>query len=150
MAVEAAATRIERLPWGQTAAGEPVELFTLTRTGAPTVAITHYGGYVVKILAPDREGRLADVTLGYEDLAGYLGDGSSFGNLIGRYANRIGGARFTLDGKSYTLAQNNGPNSLHGGPTNFGRRLWSAKVVRGKDGDALELRYVSKDGSCSF
>jgi aldose 1-epimerase len=150
MAVEAAATRIERLPWGQTAAGEPVELFTLTRTGAPTVAITHYGGYVVKILAPDREGRVADVTLGYEDLAGYLGDGSSFGNLIGRYANRIGGARFTLDGKSYTLAKNNGPNSLHGGPTNFGRRLWSAKVVRGKDGDALELRYVSKDGEEGF
>ena len=60
------------------------------------------------------------------------------------------GARFTLDGKSYTLAQNNGPNSLHGGPTNFGRRLWSAKVVRGKDGDALELRYVSKDGEEGF
>ena len=140
------ATRIERKPWGKTAAGEEVELFTLTRTGAPTVSIASYAGYVVSILAPDREGRVADVTLGYKDLAGYLGDGSSFGNLIGRYANRIGGARFTLDGKSYTLAKNNGPNSLHGGPTGFGKRLWSAKVVQGKDGDALELRYVSRDG----
>jgi aldose 1-epimerase len=89
---------------------------------------------------------VADVTLGYKDLAGYLGDGSHLGNLVGRYANRIGGARFTLDGKSYTLAANNGPNTLHGGPTGFGKRLWSAKVVPGKDGDALELRYVSKDG----
>ena len=146
MTAQAAPTRIERKPFGKTGAGDAVELFTLTRAGAPTIGITNYAGYIVSILAPDRAGRTADVVLGYKDLAGYLGDGSHLGNLVGRYANRIAKGRFTLDGKSYTLATNNPPNSLHGGPTGFGKRLWSAKVIQGKDGDALELRYVSKDG----
>ena len=141
-----AATRIDRKPWGKTASGEAVELFTLSRPGAPVVAITSWGGYVVSLVAPDRAGKMADVTLGYSDLAGYLKDGSYYGCLVGRYANRIGGAAFTLDGKRYALSANNGANTLHGGPTGFCRRLWAAKVVAGKDGDALELTYVSKDG----
>jgi len=141
-----AATRIDRKPWGKTASGEAVELFTLSRPGAPVVGITSWGGYVVSLVAPDRAGKMADVTLGYSDLAGYLKDGSYYGCLVGRYANRIGGAAFTLDGKRYALSANNGANTLHGGPTGFCRRLWAAKVVAGKDGDALELTYVSKDG----
>jgi aldose 1-epimerase len=140
------ATRIERKPFGKTGAGEAVELFTLSRTGAPTVGITNYGGYVVSIVAPDRNGALADVTLGYKDGAGYLGDSSYFGCLVGRYANRIGGASFELDGKKYKLSANDGANTLHGGPTGFCKRLWTPKVVKGADGDALELTYVSKDG----
>ena len=141
-----AATRIERKPFGKTAAGETVELFTFTRAGAPTVAITNLGGHIVSILAPGRDGKVADVTLGHRDFAGYLGDTSYFGSLVGRYANRIAKGRFTLDGKAYTLATNNGPNSLHGGPTGFQKRLWAPKVVSGPEGDALELTYVSKDG----
>jgi aldose 1-epimerase len=141
-----ATTRIERKPFGRTPAGESVELFTFTRAGAPTVAITNLGGHIVSILAPDRAGRVADVTLGHKDFAGYLGDTGYFGSLVGRYANRIAKGRFTLDGKTYTLAINNGPNSLHGGPTGFQKRVWAAKVVGGPDGDALELAYVSKDG----
>ncbi|HEX9187111.1 MAG TPA: aldose epimerase family protein [Vicinamibacteria bacterium] len=141
-----AATRIERQPFGKTPAGEAVELFTFTRGSAPTVSVTNLGGHVVSILAPDRAGRIADVTLGYKDFAGYLGDTSYLGSLVGRYANRIAKGRFELDGKAYTLATNNGPNALHGGPTGFAKRVWSAKVVAGKDGDALELVYVSKDG----
>jgi aldose 1-epimerase len=141
-----AATRIERKPFGKTAAGETVELFTFSRAGAPTVAITNLGGHIVSILAPGRDGKAADVTLGYRDFAGYLGDTSYFGSLVGRYANRIAKGRFTLDGKAYTLATNNGPNSLHGGPTGFQKRLWAPKVVSGPEGDALELTYVSKDG----
>ena len=141
-----AATRIERKPFGKTPAGESVELFTFTRAGAPTVAITNLGGHIVSILAPDRAGRAVDVTLGYRDFAGYLGDTSYFGSIVGRYANRIAKGRFTLDGKTYSLATNNGPNSLHGGPTGFQKRVWTPKVVSGKDGDALELTYVSKDG----
>jgi aldose 1-epimerase len=141
-----AATRIERRPFGKTPAGEAVELFTFTRDSAPTVSVTNLGGHVVSILAPDRAGKVADVTLGYEDLAGYLGDTSYLGSLVGRYANRIAKGRFALDGKTYTLATNNGPNALHGGPTGFAKRVWTAKVVAGKDGDALELVYVSKDG----
>jgi aldose 1-epimerase len=141
-----AATRIERKPFGKTPAGESVELFTFTRAGAPTIAITNLGGHIVSILAPDRAGRVADVTLGYRDFAGYLGDTSYFGSIVGRYANRIAKGRFALDGKTYTLAVNNGPNSLHGGPTGFQKRVWAPKVVSGPDGDALELTYVSKDG----
>jgi aldose 1-epimerase len=141
-----AATRIERKPFGKTPAGEPVELFTFTRAGAPTVAVTNLGGHVVSILAAGRDGKLADVTLGYRDFAGYLGDTSYFGCLVGRYANRIAKGRFTLDGKTHTLAVNNGPNSLHGGPTGFQKRVWSPKVVSGPEGDALELTYVSRDG----
>ena len=141
-----AGTRIETKPFGKTTSGESVELFTLSRAGAPSVSITNLGGFIVSILAPDRAGRMADVTLGYKDLAGYLADRSYFGCLVGRYANRIGKAAFTLDGKRYTLAANDGPNTLHGGPTGFCRRLWSAKVKSGKDGDALELTYVSRDG----
>jgi len=141
-----AATRIERKPFGKTAAGEPVEIFTLTREGAPTVAITNLGGHIVKVRAPDRSGRVADVTLGYKDFAGYAADKAYLGCIVGRYANRIAKGRFTLDGKTYTLAVNNGPNSLHGGPTGFQKRVWTPKVVTGPEGDALELTYVSKDG----
>jgi aldose 1-epimerase len=141
-----AATRIERKPYGRTPGGEGVELFTLAREGAPTVSITSYGGYVVSIVAPDRAGHRADVTLGYADLAGYLGDTSYFGSLVGRYANRIAKGKFALDGKTHTLAPNNAPNALHGGPTGFHKRVWAAKVVGGPGGDALELTYVSRDG----
>jgi aldose 1-epimerase len=141
-----AATRIERRAYGKTAAGEAVELFTLSRQGAPTIGITSWGGYVISILAPDRAGKQADVTLGYADLAGYLEDDAYFGCLVGRYANRIAKASFALDGKRHALSANDGPNTLHGGPTGFCRRLWAAKVVAGKDGDALELTYVSRDG----
>lgn len=141
-----AATRIDRKPWGKTASGEAVELFTLSRPGAPVVAITSWGGYVVSLVAPDRAGKMADVTLGYSDLAGYLKDRSYYGCLVGRYANRIANAAFTLDGKRHALSANDGANTLHGGPTGFCKRLWAAKVVAGQDGDALELTYVSKDG----
>ena len=141
-----AATRIERKPFGKTAAGQPVELFTFTREGAPTVAITNLGGHIVKVLAPDRAGRTADVTLGYRDFAGYLTDKNYFGCIVGRYANRIAKGEFELDGKKHTLARNNGPNTLHGGPTGFQTRLWTPRVVHGAEGDALELTYVSKDG----
>ena len=145
-----AASRIERRPWGKTKSGEAVELFTLSRGGAPTVAITSYGGFIVSIVAPDRTGARADVTLGYKDLAGYLGDGSYFGCLVGRYANRIAKAGFTLDDKRYTLAANDGPNTLHSGPDGFCRQLWTPDVVSGKDGEALQLSYVSPAGEGGF
>jgi aldose 1-epimerase len=141
-----AATHIERKPFGRTPGGEAVELFTLSRPGAPTVAITNYGGYVVRVLAPDRAGRYADVVLGYEDLAGYLGDTSYLGSLIGRYANRIARGRFTLGGSAFALATNNGPNHLHGGNVGFGKRAWRAAIVSGPEAEALELRLTSPDG----
>jgi aldose 1-epimerase len=140
-----AATRIERKPFGATAAGEAF-LFTLAREGSPTVTVTNQGGFIVSILAADRVGKVADVVLGYKDHAGYVSARDFMGCLVGRYANRIAKGRFVLDGKTYSLATNNGPNALHGGPTGFHARLWTPKVVSGPDGEALELTYVSKDG----
>jgi len=140
-----AATLIETKPFGETATGEPVTLFTLSQTGGPTVAISNLGGAVVSALVADRSGRFADVILGYPDLAGYQGDTSFFGQLIGRYANRIANGRFALGGKLFALPTNDGPNHLHGGPLGFGRKLWRAAVVRGPDGEALELRLTSPD-----
>jgi aldose 1-epimerase len=141
----AAATRIEKKPFGTSQAGQAY-LFTLTRDGAPTVSITNQGGFIVSILARDRAGKIADVTLSYKDFAGYEAGRDYLGCLVGRYANRIAKGEFTLDGKKYVLARNNGPNALHGGPTGFHTRLWTPAVITGPDGDALELTYVSKDG----
>ena len=139
-------TRVERRPWGTTPAGQDVELFTLSREGAPTVAVSSYGAYIVSILAPDREGQVADVVLGYPDLAGYLGDKASLGPVVGRYANRIARGEFTLLEKRYTLARNNGPNHLHGGLQGFSKKVWSPRIIQGPDGDAVELTHVSPDG----
>lgn len=143
---EDAAARIERRPFGTTPAGDRIELFTLTREAAPTVSVTNLGGYIVSMRAPDQAGKVADVTLGYSDLAGYLGDTSYLGAIVGRYANRIAKGQFMLAGKSYTLVCNNGENALHGGPGGFHRRVFAPRVVSGPDGDALELAYVSPDG----
>ncbi len=141
-----AGTRIEKTSFGLTPEGQAVELFTLSREGVPTVAVTNYGAYVVSVLARDREGKTADVVLGYPDLAGYLGDTASLGPVVGRYANRIARGEFTLGGTRYTLAINNGPNHLHGGIEGFSKKLWSPRIVPGPDGDAIELTYVSPDG----
>jgi aldose 1-epimerase len=141
-----APARAERRPFGKLPDGEAVELFTLSRPSGLKVAITSYGGYLVSLLAPDRTGRLTDVVLGYPDLAGYLGDTVFLGSLIGRYANRIAQGRFTLGGRAYALATNDGPNHLHGGKAGFGRRLWRGAIVSGPARDALELRLTSPDG----
>jgi aldose 1-epimerase len=141
-----ARTRIERKAWEKTADGRAVELFTLGREGAPAVAVTSYGAYIVSILAPDRSGKTADVVLGYRDLAGYLGDTNFLGAVVGRYGNRIARGEFTLGGKRYTLARNNGPNHLHGGPEGFHTKVWTPRIVSGPEGDALELTYTSPDG----
>ena len=143
-----AATRIERKPFGKTAAGEPVELFTFTRAGAPTVAITNLGGHIVSILAPDRDGKVADVTLGYRHLRRLPDRHIVLRRLVGRYANRIAKGRFTLDGKAYTLATNNGPNRLHGGLHGFHKGVWAAKVrerARGRRARA-DLRQQGRRG----
>jgi aldose 1-epimerase len=138
-------TRIERKAFGNLPDGRRAEMFTLSRGGL-SVSVTNWGGHVVSILTPDRAGRVADVTLGYKDLAGYAGDTYYFGCIVGRYANRIARGEFALGGQRFTLARNNGPNTLHGGPGGFHKRLWDSRVVKGEDGEAVELTYVSKDG----
>jgi aldose 1-epimerase len=136
--------------FGRTQDGTPVDLYTLRNTNGVEVKISNYGGIVVSIKAPDRKGQFGDVVLGYDNLEGYLKQNPFFGCLVGRYANRIAKAKFTLDGKEYTLAANNGPNAIHGGIKGFDKVVWDAKVLATPEGPALELHYLSKDGEEGF
>ncbi len=129
--------------------GQEVELYTLTAPSNENpikVSITNYGGIVTAIHAPDRNGDHADVVLGFDNVADYVKDSPYFGCITGRYANRIAGGKFTLDGREYQLATNNGPNHLHGGRKGFDKRVWSAETARTPSGPALILTYVSPDG----
>ncbi|HTY89355.1 MAG TPA: aldose epimerase family protein [Candidatus Acidoferrum sp.] len=136
--------------FGHMPAGTPIEIYTLRNSRGMTARILTYGGIVQTLKVPDKNGNLDDVVLGYDNLEGYLTNSPYFGALIGRYGNRIGGAKFKLDGNLYTLATNNGPNSLHGGIQGFDKVVWKAKPLLTPDGPALELTYVSKDGEEGF
>ncbi len=137
-------------PFGKTPDGQQVDLYVLTNKSGAEAAITTYGGAVVSLKIPDRGGKLADVVLGYDTVDGYVTDKSYFGAIVGRYGNRIAHAQFSLEGKTYTLAKNNGDNSLHGGIKGFNKAAWAAKELPAKGGQALELTYVSKDGEEGF
>lgn len=133
-------------PFGTTAEGEAVHLYTLTNAGGTEMRVMDYGGIIVSLRLPDRGGRFDDVVMGYDSLEGYLTDSPYFGALIGRYGNRIAGGRFTLDGQTYTLARNNGPNHLHGGIRGFDKVVWNADPFENADGVGLVLTYTSPDG----
>lgn len=132
--------------FGSLPSGQPVQLFTLTNRNGVEARITDYGGIVVSLKVPDRDGRFDDVVLGFDDLDGYVAAGSYYGAIIGRYGNRIAGAEFTLDGETYSLAANNGENHLHGGLRGFDKVVWEVEPFRGAEGQGLVLRYVSHDG----
>jgi aldose 1-epimerase len=134
-----------RTSFGRTPQGEPVELFSLSRGGVEAT-LTPYGATIVSLTVPDRAGRRADIVLGFDALEGYLGEHPFFGSIVGRYANRIRGGRFTLGGVEYTLARNDGENHLHGGVRNFGNVLWKARELATPSGPVLELSYLSPDG----
>jgi len=138
--------RIKKLPFGKTADGVDVSLYVLTNKRGAEISIMTYGARVVSLKMPDRDGKFADIVLGYDNLDGYLHDTAYFGAIAGRYANRIAHAKFELDGKTYTLPQNDGQNSLHGGTQGFDKRVWTAKDVSTPAAEALELTYLSKDG----
>ncbi len=141
---------VTKQTWGTTKAGESVDLYTLTNAKGASVQIATLGGTVVSIKVPDKAGALGDVVLGFDSLDGYLGAHPFFGVLVGRYGNRIGNAAFTLDGKAYTLAKNNGVNSLHGGLKGFDKYVWKTREVTSAEGLALELTHVSPDGDEGF
>ncbi len=145
LAGQGAKPGIQKSAFGKMSDGQSVELYTLTNRNGMQVAITNYGGRVVKLLVPDRQGEMADVVLGFDHLPGYLGNEPFFGALVGRYANRIGNARFKLNGVEYQLEANDGKNSLHGGSHGFDKKVWKAKEISGAE-PALELTYLSKDG----
>jgi aldose 1-epimerase len=145
-----AKTKVTSQPFGKLPDGTPVEIYTLT-DGAYEARIATYGGVVVSLKTPDRQGKSKDVVLGFDDVGGYVANfnGPSdafFGAIIGRYANRIAHGSFTLDGKKYSLPLNNGENSLHGGPNGFNNVVWNGKPIM----NGVELSYRSKDGEAGY
>lgn len=137
---------VEKQPFGQTADGEQVDLYTLSNPGGVRAGITNYGGILVLLEVPGRDGKVADVTLGFDTLDEYIKGHPYFGATVGRYANRIGKGKFTLDGVEYKLATNNGENHLHGGVKGFDKVVWEAEEVKAEDAVGVKLSYLSKDG----
>jgi aldose 1-epimerase len=144
--VAQAQATITKQSFGKTEAGENVDLYTLRNTHGVEATITNFGGIVVSLKVPDRNGKFDDVVLGFKDLDSYLKPGPYFGALIGRYGNRIARGRFTLNGVEYKLAVNNGENHLHGGIKGFDKVVWTGKEMKTKAGPAVVLTYLSKDG----
>lgn len=139
--------RIEERDFGRTEDGQTVRLFTLRNTHGLVVKVMNYGATVTELHVPDRQGQFTNVVLGSDQLEPYLKGHPAAASVIGRFANRIAKARFTLDGVAYQLAANNGPNHLHGGKRNFARVLWQAEKVPARAGAAaVRFTYLSKDG----
>ena len=136
---------ITKQPFGKTADGTPVDIFTLTNAKGMEARIMTYGGIVVSLKTPDRDGKLDDVVLGFDTLDPYLKGHPFFGALVGRYGNRIAKGRFKIDGKEYSLLVNNGENHLHGGKLGFDKKVWKAKSGKSTEGQTLELKYTSAD-----
>jgi aldose 1-epimerase len=138
--------RLEKTEFGKMADGTPVELYTLTNPQGLKVKIVTYGGIITELHVPDRNGKFEDVVLGFDNLQQYLDGHPYFGCITGRVANRIAKGKFTLDGKEYTLATNNGPNHLHGGNKGFDKAVWRAREDSRGDGVAVRLDHTSPDG----
>ncbi len=140
-----AKSSISKAEFGKMADGRTADIYTLTNARGMTARITNYGGIVVSLTAPDRWGKKGDVVLGYNNLADYIKATPYFGAIAGRYANRIAQGQFKLDGVTYNLAKNNGPNALHGGKVGFDKRLWKATPKLSGRGPVLDLYYVSQN-----
>ena len=141
-------TGVQQQPFG-TKDGRPVTLYTLTNSHGVEVRAMNYGGIILSMRVPDRKGQFADIVLGHDTLEGYIPNPPYFGAIIGRYANRIANGTFSLDGKTYTLPKNDGPNTLHGGTMRtFDRVVWDAEPMKGNTG--VVFSYLSKDGEEGF
>ncbi|MCK5367995.1 MAG: galactose-1-epimerase, partial [Cyclobacteriaceae bacterium] len=125
--------------------GKSVDLYNLKNSSGVVVQITNYGGKIVSIIVPDRNGNFDDIVTGYDNIEGYINGDNSFGATIGRYGNRIANGKFELEGTEYTLAQNNGKNHLHGGLKNFSNTVWEV-IDEESNQQKLALHYLSKDG----
>src|ERR1700746_151858 len=141
---------IRKQAFGKTASGETIDVYSLSNKKGMEVSITHFGATIVALHVPDRSGKTADVVLGFDTLEGYENGKSYFGATVGRYANRIGGGAFSIDGQTYTLPKNNGNNTLHGGIVGFNKKVWKAREISAKGGESLELSYLSSDGEEGF
>jgi len=143
---------ISKSDFGTTPAGEKVDLYTLTNANGLECRIITWGGTCVSLKVPDRDGKLGDILLGHDTLEGYLSHDTSpyFGALIGRYGNRIGKGKFSIDGTEYTLAANNNENHLHGGVVGFDQKIWAAETTEGDAEVSLKLTYTSPDGEEAY
>lgn len=140
---------ITKEPFGNIG-NQSISLYTLSNQNGVTIKITNYGGIVTSVLVPDKEGNFDDVVLGYDNLEGYLEATPYFGCIVGRYGNRIAKGKFTLDGKEYSLAVNNGENTLHGGLVGFDKVVWDAEEFVTENSAGIKLHYISKDGEESY
>ena len=145
IATMTAKTRVAKQAFGHAPDGTAVDLYTLA-DGRIEVGIMTYGGIIVSLRTPDRNGKLDDVVLGCDSVEQYVAQTAHFGGIIGRYANRIAHGSFQLDGKTYSIPRNDGDNALHGGPRGFDKVVWGAKRIP----NGIELSYVSKDGDQGF
>jgi aldose 1-epimerase len=132
--------------FGKTRDGRPVDLYTFTNSHGLEVQVTNFGGIVVSLRVPDKNGKMEDIVLGFDNLDGYLDNSPYFGAIVGRYANRIANGSFTLDGVKYSLAKNNGENSLHGGRIGFNKVMWDAKPFKNPKAAGVALTRTSPDG----
>jgi len=137
---------IQKEDWGADSSGQAVSLYTLTNAAGTEAKVTDFGGRIVSLKTADRSGNFADIVLGFDNLDGYLRKNPFFGALVGRYANRIANGKFELNGHTYELARNNGPNALHGGLRGFDKVIWDSQIIDTGNGLALELSYVSING----
>ena len=141
---------VEKKPYGTTADGKSVDQYTLTNAKGASADIISYGGILTHLMVPDKDGKMGDVVLGFDDLAGYEKSSPYFGAIVGRVANRIAKGTYTVDGKEYHCAINNGVNSLHGGLKAYDKRIWDVQDVSTANGPAIKLTLTDPDGSEGF
>lgn len=146
----ARALSVRREPFGVLANGDSVHVFTLSNANGVEVRVLDYGGIIQSIRTPDRDGKFADIVLGFDTLSKYVKDSPYFGAIVGRFANRIARGRFTLDGKTYTLAINNGVNALHGGLVGFDKVIWNVEPLTDPSSVGLLLTHTSPDGDQGY
>ena len=137
---------IKKELWGKSPCGKDIFLYTVQNGSGAYVQLSDVGAGIVSVVVPDKDGKLSDVVLGYPEASSYFGDGPCAGKIPGRYANRIAGGRFVIDGKEYELPVNNGPNHLHGGPEGFQNKVWESREHE----SGVEFMYYSEDGEQGY
>jgi aldose 1-epimerase len=140
------ATGVKKEEFGKTPDGRTVNIYTIKNANGVELKVSEFGATLVSLKVPDKEGNFEDIILGFDNLEGYINDASFQGVIAGRYANRIAKGKFTLDGKEYTLATNDGENHLHGGAEGFGKKVWKGEELKTDEGAGVKLTYLSKDG----
>jgi len=141
---------VSEAPFGKLPGGEATTLYTLTNANGLVVKVTNYGGVITSINTPDKAGKMGDIILGFDNIGDYLQNKSYFGAMIGRYGNRIGKAKFDIDGKTYKLDMNDGVNHLHGGSKGFWSLLWDTKSFKTENSVGLTLTHTSPDGDQGY